>query len=132
MNYLPVSPNVVPLLQGLKPYLGSKGHVLVEGVTSVFNLLGSSPGQEAVGAMSKVFTTVTKSDKAITVNTSAGPVTLSLNLAFTLFLILILLLLSGNLLAFGALNNQDGYYGSALEETGNGDYGEPSDNDTLV
>lgn len=95
-----VSPNVVPLLQGLKPYLGNSGQTLAESVVSLLQLLTSPQGQEAVHTMSKVIGGSGKSDKTFTINTVGGGTTgFSLNLAFTLFLILILLILSGNLLA---------------------------------
>lgn len=99
MSNVPINPNVVPLLQGVKPYLGLNGQVVTDGVLSLIQLLTSQPGKEAVYTMSKVFSAPGGGDSAVTVNTVTGPVTFSLNLAFTLFLILILLLLSGNLLA---------------------------------
>lgn len=111
MSDLPINQNVVPLLHGLKPYMGSGGQVLADGVISVIKLLASNHGQEAIGAMSRVFTAPGKGTKTITVNTGAGPVTFSLNMVFVLFLILILLLLSGNLLAF----NPGGYPGGLYQ-----------------
>jgi len=101
MSYVPFNENIVPLLNGLKPYLSSKSKIVTDGILSLINVLGSHPGQEAIKAVSQVFTTSGKNDRVITVNTVSGPVTFSLGLAFTLFLILILLILSGNLLAIG-------------------------------
>lgn len=108
MDYIPVNPNVVPLLHGLKPYLAKDGQVVTEGILSVLQLLASQQGKDAVATMSKIFTESGSSGKAITVNTVNGPVTFSLNLAFVLFLILILLILSGNLLALSP-----GFFGGA-------------------
>lgn len=99
MNNVPFNPHIVPLLQGIRPYLGANGQVVSDGILSIIQLLASNPGQEAVRTMSRVFTPPGADDKTITVNTVGGPVTLSLNLVFVLFLILILLVLSGNLLA---------------------------------
>lgn len=99
MDHIPVNPNVVPLLQGIKPFLAEEGKVVTEGILSVLHLLTSEHGKDAVATMSKIFTESGSSGKAITVNTVNGPVTFSLNLVFVLFLILILLILSGNLLA---------------------------------
>lgn len=99
MSFVPVNPNVIPLLQGLKPYLASNGQFVTDGILSLIQLLTSDHGKAAVSAVSKVFTTSGNGGKVVTVNTVAGPVTFSLNLVFVLFLILILLILSGNLLA---------------------------------
>lgn len=112
MTFHPINPNVVPLLQGLKPYLGIRGQSLADGVASVVNLLGSQHGQEALHTMSKMFSTTGDGDKIVTIDTAAGPITLSLNLAFVLFLILILLILSGNLLALSP-----GLYGSTSDNS---------------
>lgn len=99
MDFQPINPNVVPLLQGLSPYLGKKGQIVSEGISSFVNLLSSNYGQETVRTMSKVFSVTGKGDKVFTVNTPSGPVTFSLGIAFALFLILILLILSGSFLA---------------------------------
>lgn len=99
MSHIPVNPHIVPLLQGVKPYLAKDGQVVTEGILSLLQLISSEHGKEAVATMSKVFTPSGSDEKAITINTVAGPVTFSLNLVFVLFLILILLILSGNLLA---------------------------------
>lgn len=99
MSQISVDPNLVPLLQGLKPYLSVKSQALADGISSFLQLLTSQHGKEAVSTMSKVFSTPGGSSKSVTINTVAGPVTFSFGLAFALFLILILLVLSGNLLA---------------------------------
>ncbi len=99
MSYIPIDSNIVPLLQGLKPYLGSKSQVITEGILSLIQVMTSHHGQEAVKSMSKLYSVSGLNDRMITVNTVAGPVALSVNMVFLLFLILILLLLSGNLLA---------------------------------
>lgn len=108
MSYVPIDPKIVPLLQGLKPYLGSKGQVVSEGILGLIQVLTSQHGQEAVKSMSKIYSVPGSGERMITVNTAAGPVTFSLNLVFVLFLILILLLLSGNLLAFHLGMGNDG------------------------
>ncbi|MFA5882190.1 MAG: hypothetical protein WC834_08335 [Eubacteriales bacterium] len=109
MSYVPIDPKIVPLLQGLKPYLGSKGQVVSEGILGLIQVLTSQHGQEAIKSMSKIYSVPGSSgERMITVNTAAGPVTFSLNLVFVLFLILILLLLSGNLLAFHLGMGNDG------------------------
>lgn len=122
-----VNPNVIPLLQGLKPYLGNNGQVLTDGVLSLVQLMTSQHGQEAIHTMSKVIAGPNKSDKIMTVNTVGGSVTVSLNLAFTLFLILILLILSGNLLALD-------FTGGCVDpvETGQEEHAEPVPEGTLV
>ncbi len=100
MSYVPIDPNIVPLLQGFRPYLGAKGQAVTDGLLSLLEVVTSNPGQEAVKTMSHALTSIRGEEKTITLNTAAGTVTLSLNLVFVLFLILILLILSGNLLAF--------------------------------
>lgn len=109
MSHIPVNPNIIPLLQGLKPYLAHNGQVVTDGILSLLQLLSSEHGKEAVATMGKVFTPSGSDGKAVTINTVAGPVTFSLNLVFVLFLILILLILSGNLLALspGVLGGND-------------------------
>ena len=111
MSYVPINPDIVPLLQGFRPYLGVKGQVVTDGLLSLIEVVTSNPGQEAVKTMSKALVTVGGEDKTITVNTAVGPLPLSLNLVFTLFLILILLILSGNLLAInpGNYDNSETY-----------------------
>ncbi len=101
MSFVPFSPHLVPLLQGIKPYLGIKGQNFTDGMLSLINLLASQPGQQAIEAVSKMFLLPSKHGKGITVHTVSGPITLNLSSAFVLFLILILLILSGNLLSLG-------------------------------
>lgn len=99
MDFQPIDPNIIPLLQGLKPYLGTRGQALAEGASSLVNLLTSHHGQEAVRSVSNIFMVKGKGDKVVTVDTAGGPVSLSLSMAAVLFLIFILIILSGNLLA---------------------------------
>ncbi|HWI54964.1 MAG TPA: hypothetical protein VNT57_04690 [Desulfobacteria bacterium] len=113
MDFQPINTNVVPLLHGLKPYLGTKGQLVTEGLTSLVNLLSSEHGQEAIRTMSRTLTATGKGDKVFTVNTPGGPVTFSLGIEFTLFLILILLILSGSFLAMGS-GSYGGYPGSTV------------------
>ncbi len=82
-----VDPNVIPLLQGVKPYLGSKGQNLADSVLSFLRLISSQAGQETL----KVFSTSMNPE----IGTQADGAW-SLNYAFTLFLILLLLVLSSN------------------------------------
>ncbi len=102
MSYLSFDSKIVPLLQGLKPYLNSRSQLVTDGILGLIQVVNSQPGQEAVQTISKFYPASGNEDRVITVNTAAGPVTFSLNLVFVLFLILILLLLSGNLLAFSS------------------------------
>ena len=99
MSYVPIDPNIVPLLQGFRPYLGEKGQVVTDGLVSLFDVVTSNSGQEAVKTMSRALASIGGEGKTITLKTATGNLTLSLNLVFVLFLILILLILSGNLLA---------------------------------
>ncbi len=101
MSLSPFNPHVVPLLQGVKPYLGTQGQSFTDGILSLINLLASQPGQQAIEAVSKLFLLPGRPGKEITVHTASGPITLNLSSAFTLFLILILLILSTNTLSFG-------------------------------
>lgn len=107
MSQIPINPNVVPLLQGFKPYLGTKGQVITDGVLSLISLVTSPTGEEAIRTMSRALTAIGGEEKTFTVRTTEGPVPLSLNLAFVLFLILILLILSGNLLAFSTISDAE-------------------------
>lgn len=99
MSFEPIHPSVGPLLQGIKPYLGSSGQNLAEGVLSLINLMASHHGKHAVQSMSQVLSGSGKSGRVITIPTGSGEISFSLHSAFVLFLILILLILSGNLLA---------------------------------
>ncbi len=99
MNHI-FGPNIVPLIQGVKPYLNTHLQTTADGVLSLINLLSSPPGQETVKAVSKLFSLPSK-NTGITVYSVNGPVTLNINYAFVLFLILILLIFSGSFLLFG-------------------------------
>ncbi|MHB9094415.1 MAG: hypothetical protein ACYC21_07055 [Eubacteriales bacterium] len=52
-NFL-VKPELIPLLNGLKPYLGSKGQTLADSIMSVVQLLTSQAGQEAFENVAKM------------------------------------------------------------------------------
>ncbi|WP_418791541.1 hypothetical protein [Phosphitispora sp. TUW77] len=97
MSNILFSPDLPPLIIGVKPYLPLKGQNLADGVLSLIELLSSMPAQEAAKKMSRLFQLA--GNRSITVDTSLGPITLALDSAFLLFLILILLILSGNLLS---------------------------------
>lgn len=107
MGSSPFNPNVVLLLEGLKPFMRTEKRELTDGILSVINLIGSQHGQEAAQAISKMLLLPCPPGKGVTVNTVAGPITLNLGSAFLLFLILILLILSGNLLAIGSTSVQE-------------------------
>ena len=101
MSTVPINPNVVPLLQGLKPYIGSNAQVISDSVINLVNLLTSHHGQEAVQSVTKVFTTSGKDERVFTVDTFAGPISFNLGMVFAMFLILILLVLSASFLTLG-------------------------------
>ncbi len=93
-------PDLPPLIKGVKPYLPEKAQYLADGVLSLIELVTSRPAQEAAQKMNRLFQL--PGQKSVTIDTSLGPITLSLDSAFLLFLILILLILSGNILTIGA------------------------------
>ncbi len=103
MYRLSIDPNIVSLLQGLKPFLSQRSQVVTDGVLSVIQLLTSQYGQEAIHTVSKLFTPPAGKDNVSAAQeTGTVPVIFPSNLAFTLFLILILLILSGNVLAINS------------------------------
>lgn len=101
MSTVPINPNVVPLLQGLKPYIGSNAQAISDSVINMVKLLTSHHGQEAVQSVTKVLTTPGKDERIFTVDTFAGPISFNLGMVFALFLILILLVLSASFLTLG-------------------------------
>lgn len=96
------SPNVGVLLEGLKPFMVQNKREVAEGISGVINLINSEQGQQAVHDISKLFLLPASPGTGISVNTVEGSITLNLASPFLLFLILILLILSGNLLSIGA------------------------------
>ena len=98
MNNPLFNPDIVPLIQGLKPFLPDNAQYYADGVLRLIDLATSESAQEAAQNLSRMF--LLPDNKSITIQTAAGPLTLSLDSAFLLFLILILLILSGNLLTF--------------------------------
>gem|GEM_PF-5129637 len=99
MSHQPFNSNLVPLIQGIRPYLKAEYISVADGILSIMNLISSQQGQEAARAMSRMLHFDEKNNRTLLIETAAGPMTLNLPSAFTLFLILILLILSGNLLA---------------------------------
>lgn len=95
MNNLLVQPELVPLLQALKPYLGSKGQTVSDGVSNILKLVTSEPGREALNTLDNVLSTWGVDGKPISFNTPLGQVQFSMGSVFVLFLILVLILLAG-------------------------------------
>lgn len=119
MSSIPINPNVVPLLQGLKPYLGANAQVVSDGVINLVKVLNSPHGQEAVQSLSKVITAPGRGERVFTVDTFAGPISFNLGMVFALFLILILLVLSASFLTlgpslYGNLTQAEEYNGTAV------------------
>lgn len=88
MTNLPIDPNLLPLLDGVRPYLGAKAQGYTDMFKSMVKLLTSNSGREVITTMSRMLNpgqTVTAE------GVLQGPVT-GMNFAFALFLILILLL----------------------------------------
>ena len=96
MNLALSDPEILPLIHGLKPYLGVKGQVLSDSISSVLQLLSSQHGQQAVQTLNQVMSTWGQDGKMISFGTPLGEFSFSLNAVFILFLILVLLLLAGN------------------------------------
>lgn len=98
-----IKPELITLIQGIKPYLGNKGQIVSDGLLSVMQLVTSEQAQQTLQNLDRVLSTLGMDGKNVTISTASGrPVTFSLNSSFILFLIPILLLLSGN---FSTLNN---------------------------
>ncbi|KNZ70675.1 hypothetical protein Tfer_0353 [Thermincola ferriacetica] len=96
MSSSPLNPNLVPFLQGLKPFLGPKGQNLTDITLNLLKILSSQTTQETVQML----------NEAVNKNSSAAQgVASPVDYAFTLFLILILLILSSNVL----IPNEVGY-----------------------
>ncbi len=90
-------PELITLIQGIKPHLGDKGQAVSDGVLSVMSLISSEHGQQTLQNLDRVLSALGMDGKNVTISTASGrPVAFSLNSSFILILILILLLLSGN------------------------------------
>lgn len=94
MNNLPIDPNLLPLLDGVRPYLGLKAQNYADLFASMIKLLTSSSGQEVIATMSRMVAEGTSKTAAAGTAKNMGTQVFAPNIAFSLFLILILLLFS--------------------------------------
>lgn len=97
MNNGLLSPDLLPLLKGLKPFLPHRGKQIADGVQSLVEMLTSGIGQSTLRTINDLAGSKSGANKSVTVNLGGVPITLNLGSAFTLFLILILLILATNL-----------------------------------
>ena len=88
----------VQLFELFKPYLGCEFTTLIDGTTSLINLLISPAGQDTIKTISTYFLARGDKGKIITFDTPRGQVRLALGSAFILFLVLILLIIGSMLL----------------------------------
>lgn len=94
MDYVLFSPNVTPLLRGIKPYLPENGKKLINGTLSIIDMLTSSYGQNAVKNLTDLFLSAgPKTDRDRQDQSLDPSLTTGLGIAFALFLVLILLIL---------------------------------------
>lgn len=88
MSNLPIDPNLLPLLDGIRPYLGTKARNYSDMLSSMVKLLTSNSGREVITTMSRMLTPAPNvTAEAVQAAPIPGP-----NMAFSLFLILVLLL----------------------------------------
>lgn len=91
-----VRPEIIPVIEGLKPYLGSGGKPLAEALISFFNAITSEPIKQAMQAVSNVLPRKTKRITDVKVKTVSPTANFiqslfANNFSLILFLILILL-----------------------------------------
>jgi hypothetical protein len=94
MNNLPIDPNLLPLLDGVRPYLGSNAQNYADLFASMIKLLTSNSGQEVIATMGRMVKESTSNTTAADTAKNMGVQAIGPNIAFSLFLILILLLFS--------------------------------------
>lgn len=92
MSNLPIDPNIMPLINGVKPYLGLKAQNYADMFASVIKLLTSNSGQEVITTMGRILAPDTADSVSIETNKGLGALMVGPNIAFSLFLILILLI----------------------------------------
>ena len=99
MNNLPVDPNLMPLIASVKPYLGPKAKSYADIFTGVMKLLTSSSGKEVITTMSKLMLPQNVSANSAAVG--MGNQMFGANIAFSLFLILVLLIFATGGMGWG-------------------------------
>ncbi len=92
MNSLPIDPNLMPLINGVKPYLGSKAKDYADMFTGMMKLLSSNSGREVITTMSRIMLPADIKTAAGSTTQAISPQMYSPNIAFSLFLVLVLLI----------------------------------------
>lgn len=94
MKNLPIDPNLMPLINGVKPYLGTSARNYADMFSSTLKLLSSNSGREVITTMGRILapnvkgTVSTETNKGLSaLLMGPGP-----SIAFSLFLILVLLI----------------------------------------
>lgn len=94
MNSLLNNPETANIIQGLKPYLGKQGSSLADAMLTLMNFANSSIGKDVVRNIVQLTSTANQKGKSFNLQTAEGPVNISLNLPFVMFLVFILLMFS--------------------------------------
>lgn len=105
MNNLPLDPHLIPLLNGVKPYLGAKSRNLADMFTGVVDLLTSNSGKEVISTMSQLL--VPKTVSAVHRNPVQSIAPQMFVPAFSLFLILILLIFATGAMGWTGLTAEE-------------------------
>jgi len=92
MSNLPIDPNLLPLVNGVRPYLGNKARNFADMYTGMIKLLTGNSGKEVLTTMSRIL--APRNAQALAEAKGAQAQMYTPNIAFTLFLILILLILA--------------------------------------
>lgn len=96
MNSLLNNPETTNLIQGIKPYLGKQGSSLADAMMTLMDFANSSIGRDVVGNIVQLASSANPKGKSFTLQTAEGPVNISLNLPFVMFLVFVLLMFSGD------------------------------------
>lgn len=88
------SPEVTSLIQMLKPLMGTKGSAFADRMAKVLEFAASQQGKDLLRTLAPV-SRAGGNGKPITLHTPSGPLSIKLNSTLTIFLVLVLLVLSG-------------------------------------
>jgi len=88
------SPELTSLIPVLKPFLGAKGNAFSDRMAKVLELAASEQGKDLLRTLFPASRT-RDNGKPITINSPSGLVPFKLNSTLTVFLVLVLLVLSG-------------------------------------
>lgn len=102
VTYFAPIPEMIPLLQSVKRYMGPKGMTLTDGLLKIIDFITSEPGEELLKTLGEISSLGGKQGKPVSVYTASRPMTINLNWSLILFLILILFVIPANPVNFSS------------------------------